>query len=347
MKKTVVFGVTLAIVVALGWLNKPATTVHNQPNLTPLNSDNIPTTTDSSNKSKVEKAELVNAKGKQISEQPKQNSIDSEHAVLITTTLFENIYNKQPIDFAAEKALLNYLKETNDDQVYQQIISWLHNLKFGEENQDRLMAYGLSLLAAIDTREAAEIFFSVMQQDNWQGSSAIYSVKSSVARLTQNDSYKDLVQQTFTQVNDSNPFLKELALAIAYHAKEPQLDYLINYVGGEQNNKSNVAIQAMKNIQTEALVPHLVRYISDTKSLKVKNTALDSLAHMGQYEAASALITWSASQPQTSNDQVQTLFDIAIRRSPSTKRAIEKEIDSHTFLSESIKQLIIEMAKIN
>jgi hypothetical protein len=177
-----------------------------------------------------------------------------------------------------------------------------------------------------------------------QGSNAVYLVSKSISKLARNANYTDLVQQAFSQVPDTSPFLRELAIGIAYNAKPEQVVYLISHIDGECKIKSTVASQAMNKIQTESLVPHIASYISDSSTKKVHDTALNSLANMGQYEAASALISWSSKQPKGSVNQVEKLFNIALRRSPSAKRAIDKEIHSQVFVSEGVRKLIINMS---
>ena len=266
-------------------------------------------------------------------------------ALTITAALFVNIYNNESIDFSSEKALLNYLKETNDEQIYQFIIEKLQAATIGNKSDDRVIEYSLGLLAAIDSSRASEIFYNFVANDNWQGSSAIYAVRKSIEKLNRNGHYTDVVQQTFTQASDNSPFIGELAESIALHAQTEQLDYLIGYVDGNSKNKSTVASKAMKKIYTESLVPHIVSYLSDNSTKKVQDSALNTLANMGQYEAASALITWSAIQPKESAAKVEELFNLALRRSPSTKRAIEKEIQFQTFVSEELKNIIINLSK--
>lgn len=270
--------------------------------------------------------------------------LKESEALQIVDTLLNNVFNNQTIDFVAEKALLSYLKATNNEPLYQLIVKKLQSANTGNDNDDRLVEYGLSLLATIDSPRASELFYTFIAKDNWQGSNAIYTVRKSVSRLSRNSAYIDLIQQTFTQTTDENPFLGELVVAIAYHAKVEQIDYLISYVDGGFKNKSTVVSHAMTEIRSEYLVPHITSYLSDNSTKNVQNIALNSLANMGQYEAASALIAWSSRQPKGSLKQVEELFSIALKRSPSTKRAVEKEINFQEFACEELKELIIYMS---
>lgn len=273
-----------------------------------------------------------------------QTTLDTPEALQIANTLLSNINNNEEINFSDEKALLNYLKVTNDEEVYLLIIEKLQTAVVGNESDDRLVEYSLSLLAAVDSLRASEIFFTFIGRAEWKDSSAIYIAKKSISKLTRNGDYTALVQQTFTQTNDDNPFVRELSLAIARHATTEQVDYLISFVDSPSKNKSMGASQAMSSIHKESLVPHITSYITESSTKAVHSTALNSLANMGQYEAASALITWSSQQPQASIDQVEKLFTIALSRSPSAKRAIEKEINAKEFANENVKELIIKLS---
>jgi hypothetical protein len=292
------------------------------------------------------KMKLLNKQKKQATH-PKSNEelelVESE-AIHLAETLFSNIINKQAVDFSAEKRLINYLKESNNEQVYHFIVDALNSVELGSESGDRLTEYGLSLLAAVDSLRASEVFFDFVGREGWQQSSAIYIVSKSISKLASNDAYKNLAQQTFTQAKDDNPFIGELAKAIAYNPQEAQVDYLISYVDTLSKSKSTGAVQAMRTIHEESLVPHIVSYTTDNSSSKVQKAALNSLANMGQYEAASALITWSSTQSKDSTKEVEKLFITALGRSPSTKRAIDKEIHLQEFDSDNLKELIIKLS---
>ncbi|ABM02272.1 conserved hypothetical protein [Psychromonas ingrahamii 37] len=272
--------------------------------------------------------------------------ISQKQALQIIDDNLYNAINNQVVDVTAERELLDYLRKTNNEQVYLFIMEKLESTNKGNKSDDRLIEYALSLLAAVDSPRASELFFNVVRQDDWSGSNAIYSVRSSISRLARNNNnnYNSLIQQTFTQVNDENPFLNELAVAIAEDAEIEQVDYLISYVDSPLKNKSAVINQAMHSINKESLVPHITTYISDSSSSSVQNVALNTLANMGQYEAASALIAWSSTQRIEAKKQVESLFTIALARSPSTQRAIEKEILFYEFTSEELKQTIINLS---
>jgi competence protein ComGC len=294
---------------------------------------------------KIETPLIANNKGANINDKVEIKVLKEGEALQIAETLLSHIYNNQAVDFSVEKSLLNYLKETNNEQVYQFIIEKLQAANIGNENDDRLIEYSLSLLAAVDSSRASEIFFDFVAKDNWQGSHAIYTVRKSIEKLNRNGNYTDLAQQTFTQSKDDNPFIGELAESIAHHANVEQVDYLISYIDGESKNKSTIVSGAMNKIQTESLVPHITSYLSGSSTMNVQNTVLNTLANMGQYEAASALLVWSSKQRKDSAEQIEQLFNVAVRRSPSTKRAIEKELVFLEFTSEELKELIINISK--
>lgn len=301
------------------------------------------TATASNDKDKTLVFEHVN-KEEDSGKNVKQTTLDAPGALQIANTLLSSIFNNEEINFSDEKALLKYLKATNDEEVYLHIIEKLQAAVAGNESDDRLVEYSLSLLAAVDSLRASEVFFTFIGRAEWKDSSAIYIVNKAISKLTRNGDYTDLVQQTLTQANDDNPFVRELSSAIARNATTEQVDYLISFVDSPSKNKSMGASQAMNSIHKESLVPHITSYITDSSTKAVHTTALNSLANMGQYEAASALITWSSKQPQGSIDQVEQLFTIALSRSPSAKRAIEKEINAKEFANENVKELILKLS---
>ena len=115
-----------------------------------------------------------------------QTVIKADEALQIAESLLSNIHDNQSIAFSSEKVLLNYLKETNNEQVYQFIIEKLQTANKGNESDDRLIEYSLSLLAAVDSLIASEIFFDFVAKDNWQGSNAIYTIRKSIEKLNRN-----------------------------------------------------------------------------------------------------------------------------------------------------------------
>jgi HEAT repeat protein len=352
MKKIILIALVIISISVFSWLNYPSTSsvevVYGKvtkPIKPVAQQEPIQKGTQANRPKPIEENTKLLPKKKTITNSNiEQNMLKEREALQIADTLLNNVFNNKTINFAAERKLLSYLKATNNEQIYQIIIEKLQNANPGNDNDDRLLEYGLSLLAAIDSSRSSELFYTFIAKDNWQGSSAIYTVRKSISRLSRNPAYTELVQQKFTQTTDKNPFIGELASAIAYHAKAEQIDYLISYVDGKLQNKSSAASRAMKKIQSEALVPHITSYISNDFTKNVQNTALDTLAHMGQYEAVSALITWSSSQHKDSAEQVKELFSIALSRSPSTYRAIEKELHYQSFASEELKQLIINLS---
>ncbi|MBU2919352.1 hypothetical protein KO505_15490 [Psychrosphaera sp. F3M07] len=302
---------------------------------------------------KVNTSQSINVSTAPISNNQDSNKLNNESEQLSsndkqlknTIRLLSNIYNNKTVDLKVEKSLLKYLKDTDNAEIYQVIIDNIHNANLGNESDDRLVEYSLSLLAAIDSTRSAQIFYDSISTGKWQGSNAIYTVRKSIEKLARTPNHIELVQTTFSKVSEDNPFINELAIAIAKNAKKEQIDYLIGYIDNKSVTKSNAATRAMNKIKAEPLVPHIIKYISENSSIAVQNTALSSLANMGQYEATSALITWSSKQDITSSNQVKELFTIALRRSSSTTRAIEKELSSKVFVSNDIKNVIIQLTK--
>ena len=270
--------------------------------------------------------------------------LSDEDALTVTKTLLNRVYNSETIDFIAEKELLNYLINTKNEGVYQFIIEKLQSAIKGNKNDDRLIEYTLSLLAAIDTQRASEVFFDFVAKNDWQGSRAIYNVKKSIEKLNRSGEYTALAQQAFTIADEDSPFIGELATTIARHAQSEQIEYLFGFIDEKYESKRLFVKRAMNTIHDESLVPHITGYLKDSSTAIIKNTALNTLANMGQYEATAALIKWSSTQSKNSAEQVKKLFDIAIQRSPSTKRAIEKELHIQNFVSADIKVVIATAA---
>lgn len=273
-----------------------------------------------------------------------KKELSDKDALTIAKMLLSRVYNSETIDFNAEKELLTYLKTTNKEVVYQFIVEKLQSAIKGNKNDDILIEYTLSLLVAIDTQRASEVFFGFVAEDDWQGSRAIYNVKKSIEKLNRGGQYTALAQQAFTIANEENPFIGELATTIARHAEAEQIEYLFGYIDEKYESKHMFVKRAMNTIHDESLVPHIAGYLKDNSTANIKNTVLNTLANMGQYEATAALIKWSSTQSKSSAEQVEKLFDIAVQRSPSTKRAIEKELHIQSFVSSEVKLVIANAA---
>jgi len=243
-------------------------------------------------------------------------------------------------NFADEKSLINYLKKTDDIEVYKYIRERLLNAVLASKDGDRLMEYGISLLAAVGTPAATEFLLEIVNRKSWENSEATYLVKKSLEHLNGNGSLNNQIQTAFTNSSENSPFLKELALSLVKSPKHEQVNYLFSNISGEANAKTYAAKNALKSLTQEPMVPTVSRYLDSSENAQV-DAALNSLANIGQYEAASTLLAWSAKQSVEQKDNVEKLFEVATNRSPSTRRAIQKEASDLSFASEDIRTVVL------
>ena len=293
-----------------------------------------------SNKAKLQKTD--NSQNPTVKKLVKQGEalLTSEAAMQGLTALLENTSNGAVVDIQFEKSLITYLRNTDDKDIYNYILNKLNNAELSTPDGDSLVEYTISLLAAINTFSASKLMLDVVNTKSWQGSEAVYLVKKAISRFNRSGDFTKLVQQAYAKSSDTSPYLNELATSIAKNAKGEQVQYLFDYIDSNESAKDIAARNALNKIQTESLVPNITQYLSSNSAEKV-NVALSSLANMGQYEAASALISWSAGQSLEAKSTVASLFEVALRRSPSTERAIKKEVLSTHFANNEIKGLIL------
>lgn len=298
------------------------------------------------------KAELVDGTTL-LSQQKVKMAQEKSLAALTQETAMENISNLLDSaaggtegNITAERALIEYLKITDDQKVYQYIYERLINATLASVEGDKLMEYGLSILASVESKAATELLLRVVNHKDWENSDAIYLVKKSIAYLNQNGVANAQMQQAFTQSKDNSPFLNEIARSLVKKPNPEQVDFLFSYVQEEDNSKAVAAINALTSIKLESMVPTVSQYLVSSSSEQVE-AALNSLANLGQYEAASALISWSATQPAEQKASVTQLFDTAVSRSPSTLRAIKKEAVDKSFESSEIKSHILSYLAVN
>lgn len=255
-------------------------------------------------------------------------------------SLFDSSVSGGKINFDYEKSLIEYLKHTDDFELYNYIRGRLLNVAIANRDGDRLMEYGISLLAAVGTPAAAEVLLEVVNSKNWENSEAIYLVKKSLEYLNKDGSLNSQLQAAFTDSGENSPFLRELALSLVKHPENEQINYLFSNINEEVNAKTYAATNALKSLTQEPMVPTVSNYLNSSSKTQV-DVALNSLANIGQYEAASALIAWSAKQPIEQKDNVARLFEISTNRSPSTRRAIQKEMGDLTFVSQDVKAVVL------
>ncbi|MGB2739021.1 MAG: hypothetical protein WBC60_00540 [Cognaticolwellia sp.] len=294
----------------------------------------------SSNKVKLQKVDN--------SQKPNSNSLEKHESALLTgekamlglTALLDSASNGTGVNIQFEKSLITYLRSTDDKDIYNYILNKLNNAELSTPSGDSLMEYTISLLAAINTSSASKLMLDVVNTKSWQGSEAVYLIKKAISRFNRSGDFTALVQQAYAESSDTSPYLNELATSIAKNAKAEQVQYLFDYIDSKESAKDIAARSALNTIQTESLVPNITQYLSSDSIEKV-DVALGSLANMGQYEAASALISWSATQSLEAKSTVASLFEVALRRSPSTKRAIKKEVLAKQFANNEIKALIL------
>jgi hypothetical protein len=293
-----------------------------------------------SNKAKLQKDDN--------SQNSKSNSLEKHESTLLTaeaamqglTALLDSASNGTGVNIQFEKSLITYLRNTDDKDIYNYILNKLNNAELSTPDGDSLVEYTISLLAAINTSSASELMLDVVNTKNWQGSEAVYLVQKAISRFNRSGDFTELVQQAYTESSDTSPYLDELATSIAKNARAEQVQYLFDYIDSKGSAKYIAARNALNTIHTESLVPNITQHLSSDSTEKV-NVALSSLANMGQYEAASALIIWSAAQSLEAKSTVASLFEVALRRSPSTERAIKKEVLATQFANNEIKSLIL------
>jgi hypothetical protein len=242
------------------------------------------------------------------------------------------------IDIGLEKQLINSLKQTPNPQVLAEMHQLLQqpDANLTSRNQE----YLLSLLAVVNTHESVSLLLNTLVNTPITDSNAIYSAKKSLQKIARSDIHLSLFESTFSNMDSNNLFLPDIANAIAKNASESSFDFIINQIHNS-GDKSIIAMNSMESITKEKLVPKLQQLINSTEpGSELSLVSLKTLASMGQYEAAAALIQWSASQPSNADKLVTELFTSAVNRSPSTYKAIEKELNRYDFSSPKIKKTI-------
>jgi hypothetical protein len=242
------------------------------------------------------------------------------------------------VNISLEKRLINSLRSAPDQQVYTEIRQLLQQ---PDDNfQTRNQEYLLSLLAEINSNESVQLFLTTLENTPITDSNAIYATKVAIQRLTNTDKHLSAFELSFTTMASDNNFLTDIANGIARNAHESDFDFIVAHIDSA-GDKSTIAMNSMTNMTSERLVPKIQKLIATREpNTKLSHISLKTLANMGQYEAVAALIQWSATQPTSANTLVTELFTIAGNRSPSTYRAIEKELNDYQFASAEIKQII-------
>lgn len=272
-------------------------------------------------------------------ENPK-NDLTQKEAAEVLVSLFGKLTSFSELELENERRLVAYLRKVDDRKIYDILRMRFDKAVVGTSEGDKILEYGLSLLAAVNTRAATELLLEFVSKNEWENSEAIYLVKKSISHLNKSGHHSDLMKRAFATSKDTNPFLKQIAKGITNQPTPQNVDYLFSYISGNNNTKNSAAIYALNSLNYEPIVPTIKQYIG-SEMLEQKEAALNALANMGQYEAASALIYWGALQPIEQKSKVKVLFDIAVSRSPSTIRAIKKEATKLTFASDEIRTLIL------
>lgn len=268
-----------------------------------------------------------------------KNTVFSPAATYANWTNMKELLAKGEVNIEFEKQLIDSLRKTPNLQVYEEFKQLLEvvDSNLNTRNQE----YLLSLLAVINTEESVSLLLKTLENETITDSNAIYVAKKSLQQIAQSVAHIDQLEASFKTMSSDNQFLADVANGIAKNAAEQNLDFLVAQVDAA-NDKSPIAMASMSNITNERLVPQLQRLINtrDAQS-DLSIASLNTLATMGQYEAAIALIQWSAQQSVGSKAFVGELFSTAAQRSPSTYRAIEKQLNRQQFTSTEIK-LVIE-----
>lgn len=248
---------------------------------------------------------------------------------------------KGEVNIKLEKQLIESLRNNPNPLVYEEFNQLLQiaDSNLNSRNQE----YLLSLLAVINTGESVSLLLTTLENTKISDSNAIYVAKKSLQKISESAEHINQLEASFEAMSSDNLFLPDIANGIAKNAAEPNFDFLVAQVDAA-NEKSPIAIASMTNITNERLVPQLQQLLN-TRAVEseLSVASLKTLAGMGQYEAAVALIQWSAQQPASSKAFVGELFSAAGQRSPSTYRAIDKQLHRHQFTSTEIKSVIEEI----
>lgn len=270
------------------------------------------------------------------------NALDAKtvQVNVLMEQIISNIKSKQQINVKDEKALIELLQQPGSSGSLAYIQELLVRLDTDSKVNDSVVAYMINLLIAVNKPSSHNTALQVVAHRNWQNSTNIYDVSRSIRQLKTRNTQSDMFINAHQSALESNPFLIDLAVGIADNANSDDIDYLFRQINAQPTEKAKSSAVALTKITNEGLVPTISNYLIDKQESK-QEAAINSLANMGQYEATVALIKWSATQPSTKIDQIKKLFDTASKRSPSTRRAIKKEVPFLTFKDKSIEKLVI------
>lgn len=242
------------------------------------------------------------------------------------------------VDTVNEKQLILMLRVEADTSVYDEIRELL---QLGPNSaSDRTQEYLLSLLAAINTPESVAVLLDALKTLSSPSSNTVYVVKKSIQKISRDATHISLLKDSFVELEEDNLYIGDVARGIARNASELDFEFLIG-IAQTDDNKSKVALSSLQYLNNERLVPSL-QYVIDSNAADSQLIAasLSSLANMGQYEAAVALIKWSANQDASNLAYVRHLISQAESRSPSMSRAIEKTLDNQVFVNPEVKEMI-------
>ncbi|WP_318489651.1 hypothetical protein [Photobacterium leiognathi] len=249
------------------------------------------------------------------------------------------------VDVRQEKKLIASLRESDDILVFEEIWQLLQVSDYDliSRNQE----YLLSLLAVINTQASINLFLLALQHVDIRDSNAIYVAEKSLKNIAASAENLPLLEQSFSLMHSDNRFLLGLANGIARNAGKEQLAFLVTQIDA-RSKKSPLVIASMSKLTNEQLVPELENIINSRQPEdEVTISSVRALASMGQYEGTVALINWSTQQQYEQKDFVYELFQIAVQRSPSAYRAIEKQLNKQEFVSSEIKEIIEEVYSKN
>jgi hypothetical protein len=269
------------------------------------------------------------------------NSVDAQQHL---THILKSLSNGDDINLKDEKQLIKYLRAQNNPAIYSIIFDQLTMANSQTPINVIRQQYLLSFLAAIKTVSAAEVLLSAIDTLKINDASTIYVTKKSIMLLGTIPANLLTLQHSFTQLPVDNKFLGDIALSVAQSAQPDNLEFLLSYFVGDDSAKSNAVKNSLSTLGNERLVPILQASINNNRQPVVITACLDALANMGQYQATSALISWSTRQSTSAKKQVERLFTTALNRSPSAFRAIEKELNLKPFESLEIKRSIVQLS---
>lgn len=265
---------------------------------------------------------------------------------LTTETIWKKLLagfqNGEKVQVELENELIERLRNEPDSPVYQELLSLFRQGSLEGFAQQVLV----SLLGEVENFKSAETLMNLVNEAllnepdvQWAASNAIRKFSPESWHEHSNAEFAPVFEAAWR--TDNSNFWLPIANVMATIGTPSTLDIFIKTLTDNTDPKRvEIVKRAMTDLTNPALIPKLADSLENSKTETVQLTSGETLANMGNIEAASTLVDWSSQADAGKVGLVKTWFETAMNTTPEFIDYLETNLAGQKFAAPEVKQAV-------